>query len=189
MDLRLPIVATIAVLASSAAGCATVISGTRSDVTIVTNPANAHVVIQDRKGREVASTETPTVVKLKRASAVVLPARYTATVEAPGYQPQKVDIGYCMNPWAFGNIVLGGLIGLVVDDASGAMWKPTHETYAVNLKPQMYSQAPPQALRQPPAQVALDPVMQAAYFPSGPIGRNSPPRSDGGTASASDAGL
>jgi hypothetical protein len=186
MHCKLPIAVALVLLASSAAGCATIISGTRSDVTIVTNPANAHVVIQDRKGREVASTETPTVVKLKRASAVVLPARYTATVDAPGYQPQKVDIGYCMNPWALGNIVLGGFVGLIVDDASGAMWKPKQETYAVNLQPQMYPQTSPQTLRHPPAQVAFDPVLQAGYYPSGPAGRNSPPRPVSGSASASD---
>ena len=115
-----------------AIGCGTITGGRHSDVTIITNPAGAQVVIRDRKGNEVKTVSTPAVVNLTR-SYYLLPARYTATVEAPGCEPKKVDIAYTINPWLWGNIVLGGPIGLVVDGATGAMWKPKQETIALSL--------------------------------------------------------
>jgi hypothetical protein len=114
-------------------GCASIVSGRHSDVTINSYPPNAHVVIQDRKGKEVASLDTPGQVNLVRG--MFWPAKYTAVVEAPGFQPQKVDVKYTVNPWVYGNIVLGGIPGLIVDDATGAMWMPKQDTVSVNLKP------------------------------------------------------
>ncbi len=114
-------------------GCASIVSGRHSDVTINSYPPNAHVVIQDRKGKEVASLDTPGQVNLTRG--MFWPARYTAVVEAPGFQPQKVDVKYKVNPWTYGNIVLGGIPGLLVDDMMGAMWTPKQDTVSVNLKP------------------------------------------------------
>ncbi|HEY2827091.1 MAG TPA: hypothetical protein VGJ04_05770 [Pirellulales bacterium] len=118
-----------------ALGCATVASGLRSKVTFNTNPPDAHVVIHDSNGQEVASVQTPAQVKLDRSVSMTKAAHYTATIEAPGYQPQQVDINYTLNPWTFGNILLGGIPGLIADDASGAIWKPEQDKISVNLNP------------------------------------------------------
>ncbi len=119
--------------AMPAVGCISIVSGRHSDVTINSYPPNAHVVIQDRKGKEVASIDTPGQVNLSRG--MYWPAKYTAVIESPGFQPQKVDVKYTVNPWVYGNIVLGGLPGLIVDDATGAMWTPKQDIVSVNLKP------------------------------------------------------
>jgi hypothetical protein len=133
-DLRLCIVITLGFLLP-ALGCASIIDGMHSNVTVESFPPAAHVVVKDRNGKEVASESTPAVIKLKRGSDIVLPAKYTATIEAPGYEPRKVDLKYKINPWAFGNIIFGGIPGLIVDDATGALWTPDQTNVAVALQP------------------------------------------------------
>jgi hypothetical protein len=109
---------------SLCSGCASVISGRHADVAIDSYPSNAHVVVHDNDGRAVASFETPGVVSLKRNRRYFLPARYTATIEAPGYQPAQVPIRSTVNPWVLGNVIIGGVPGLIVDNATGAVWRP-----------------------------------------------------------------
>lgn len=106
-------------------GCASIISGRHADVAIDSYPTNAHVTVHDSCGRAVASLNTPGVVSLKRNRRYFLPARYTAIIEAPGYQPEQVPISSTVNPWVLGNIVIGGIPGLIVDNATGAAWRPS----------------------------------------------------------------
>jgi len=116
-------------------GCASIISGRNADVAIDSYPSNAHVVIHDNDGRQVASLNTPGVVSLKRNRHYFLPARYTAVIEAPGYAPAEVPIRSTVNPWIIGNIVIGGIPGLVVDNATGAAWQPSHSEIHRQLAP------------------------------------------------------
>ena len=99
-------------------------SGRHAEVTINSNPANAHVVVRDKRGQQVAALNTPAKVTLKRKDRLIFPARYTATIEAPGYQTAQVPIHSTVNPWLLGNIVFGGIPGLVVDNVTGAASKP-----------------------------------------------------------------
>ena len=116
-------------------GCASIISGRHADVAIDSFPSNAHVVVRDYDGRAVASLTTPGVVSLKRNRRFFLPARYTATIEVPGYVPAEVPIRSTVNPWVLGNIVIGGVPGLIVDDATGAVWQPRHSQIHRQLAP------------------------------------------------------
>jgi hypothetical protein len=48
---------------------------------------------------------------------------YTLRLELPGYQTTEIELTPRMSGWYWGNLVLGGLIGmLAVDPATGAMW-------------------------------------------------------------------
>ncbi|MCI0333481.1 MAG: hypothetical protein L0228_09685 [Planctomycetes bacterium] len=114
----------IAAAIISLSGCASIISGRHAEVAIDSYPSNAHVAIHDRRGRQVASFNTPGVATLKRQGRFFVPAFYTATISAPGCQSAQVPIGSTLNPWILGNIVIGGIPGLVVDSATGAAWKP-----------------------------------------------------------------
>ena len=144
-------------------GCASIISGRSADVAIDSYPSNAHVIIHDNDGRQVASLNTLGVVSLKRNRRYFLPARYTATVEAPGFAPAEVPIRYTVNPWIIGNVVVGGIPGLIVDNATGAAWTPKQSAIHSQLAPlggpdqgMMYSanQPAPQGSTQPPQYVA-----------------------------------
>jgi hypothetical protein len=110
-------------LSSLNLGCASVISGREADIAIKTNPPRAHVMIQNEKGETVANAMTPTKVSLKRSNGIFKKApRYSAVIQKQGYQTAKVKIDPKLNPWVFGNVVLGGVIGLAADSATGAIW-------------------------------------------------------------------
>jgi hypothetical protein len=141
--LRLHATFTAAAVVILSSGCASIISGRQANVAIDSYPSNAHVVIHDKTGHEVASVNTPGVVSLKRNSKWFLPARYTATIEAPGYQTAEVPIRSTINPWILGNVVVGGIPGLVVDDATGACWKPDRDAIHQQLVPAAYAQQLP----------------------------------------------
>lgn len=123
-------------------GCASVMSGRTADVTVKTNVPNARVVVRDKCGQEVASAPAPASFSLNRKEKFLRPARYIATIEAPGYQTVDVPIQQTVNPWIMGNVVFGGLIGLAVDNATGAAWRPTHPNIYQELQP-IYPTRPP----------------------------------------------
>ena len=127
--------AVAAVTLLSLAGCASIMSGRHADVAINSNVPNAHVTVRDKRGQEVASLRTPANVALKRKDRFIFPARYTATIEAPGYQPAEVPIRSTVNPWILGNVVFGGIPGLIVDNATGAAWKPKRSQIYQELTP------------------------------------------------------
>jgi hypothetical protein len=133
-------------------GCASIVSGRHANVAIDTYPTTAHVTIHDKTGREVASVNTPAVVSLDRNSKWFMPAQYTATIEASGYQTTQVPIRSTINPWIIGNVVVGGIPGLIVDDATGACWKPQQDAIRQQLVPSAYAQRP---LLVPDSQAAI----------------------------------
>jgi len=139
---RRAIVVAAALLSS---GCASVISGRTATVRIDSRPSDADVVIRDKLGNEVLATHTPATVELRRKQGWVWPARYTATIEKPGYQPQTVPIRSTLNPWVLGNVIVGGPLGLVVDTATGAGWKPKVASIQPDLEPIYTAQQPPAA--------------------------------------------
>jgi hypothetical protein len=119
----------------SLTGCASIVSGRHAELSIYTNAPNAQVVVRDKRGQEVASVHTPGRVALKRKDRFIFPTRYTATITAPGYQTAQVPIRSTINPWVLGNIVFGGIPGLVIDNATGAAWRPRDSEIFTELMP------------------------------------------------------
>ena len=126
--------AAAAILVVASAGCASVVSGRSADVTINSYPQKAYVVVHDSEGQQVASAVTPAVVPLKRARSWFHPAKYTATISKPGFQTAQVPINSKVNPWVAGNLAVG-LLGIGVDAATGAAWKPNPGEIATTLTP------------------------------------------------------
>ncbi len=104
--------------------CATIVSKSSYPVSITSNPRGAELSITDKKGKEIFKGVTPATVKLKAGAGYFSRAEYQVKLSAPGYQENIVPITFKLNGWYFGNILIGGLIGmLIVDPASGAMWR------------------------------------------------------------------
>jgi hypothetical protein len=40
-------------------------------------------------------------------------------LELAGYQPSETKLEKSLNPWVFGNILVGGLVGVVIDVVTG----------------------------------------------------------------------
>jgi hypothetical protein len=53
-----------------------------------------------------------------------------------GYEEKTVPIHSTLNGWYFGNILIGGVIGLlIIDPATGAMWKIKNDFVDEKLSP------------------------------------------------------
>jgi len=86
------------------------------------------ISITDKKGTEVYLGATPATVKLKAGAGFFAKAEYQVKFSSPGYDDKIVPVLFKVDGWYFGNILFGGLIGmLIVDPATGAMWKIEQE--------------------------------------------------------------
>jgi hypothetical protein len=56
-------------------------------------------------------------------------------IELAGYQPLTVSVDKVFNGWFVGNIVFGGLIGMIVDIATGNVTKYSEKPVHVKLVP------------------------------------------------------
>lgn len=120
------IVLTVAAsMAFGLGGCATVMNGTKVDYTTQTNPEGASVAFTD--GRECT---TPCTFEFKRKEDM------RADITKPGYKPTYVLIQSKLGGSAFGNILLGGGIGAVVDGTNGASNRLYPRPLIVKLAPE-----------------------------------------------------
>ena len=104
--------------------CATIVSKSSYPVSIDTNPTGAQVSITDKKGKEIFKGTSPATVKLKAGAGYFSRAEYQVRLSSPGFDEKIVPVTFKLNGWYLGNILIGGLIGmLIVDPASGAMWR------------------------------------------------------------------
>ena len=55
-------------------------------------------------------------------------------IELDGYQPYETNLTRSTSGWVWGNIVFGGLIGLVVDASAGGMYKLTPDQIDSELR-------------------------------------------------------
>ena len=113
--------------------CASIISGTRADI-ILNGSIDEPVDIQtDHKyyTRQVL----PTTVQVKRGKKVS-----RIEMSSSNYEYEDVWVTKKTNPWFAGNILLGGLPGMIVDLSTGSAWKPAEESFYVNATKKINSQ-------------------------------------------------
>ncbi len=120
----------------SLTGCASIVGKNLYPVTINSNPDDATIVIKDEKGKQVYRGKTPTTVTLSSGEAYFHAKKYTVTFSRSGYEDQTTEIKAGLSGWYFGNILFGGLIGLlIVDPLTGNMWTlPTETTITLSQK-------------------------------------------------------
>ena len=104
------------------AGCASIVSKSEYPVAITSNPTGADFVVKRANGLPIASGVTPATITLGASDGYFKPAKYTVEFRRKGVA-QSVPLTAKIDGWYFGNILLGGIIGLlIVDPATGAMW-------------------------------------------------------------------
>ena len=137
------IFAAVAAVALSS-GCATITRGTTEVLVVETQPPGADVRINPAG----MNCKTPCSVELKRKR------NYTLQIEREGYEPVTVnvlsEISGAGAAGMAGNVVLGGLIGVAVDAASGATKKLTPNPVTLTLVP-VAAAAPVPAVAPAPA--------------------------------------
>jgi len=105
-------------------GCATIVSHTQWPVNITSTPDQATVVITERDEGKIFEGKTPTIVTLKSGGGYFRSKEYTVNVSKEGFGTKTIVLKGDLNPWYLGNVIFGGLIGiLIVDPLTGAMWK------------------------------------------------------------------
>lgn len=124
---RCIVAAGIAGISFLAGGCASIVHSGNRSISINTDPPGATASIRKTDGTAmndiVVAQKTPCTVSLDPKRSYFRGQSYTLRLELPGYQTTEVALTPKMSGWYWGNLLLGGLIGmLAVDPATGAMW-------------------------------------------------------------------
>lgn len=114
-----------AMMALTLGGCATVMNGTKVDYSSETKPGGALVRFTDG-----SQCTTPCKLEFKRKN------DQRADITLPGYKPTYVLIQSKLGGSAFGNILLGGGIGAVVDGTNGSSNRLYPRPLIVQLAPE-----------------------------------------------------
>ncbi len=111
-------------LALHLSACASIVTGSHQEVTFNSNPDEATVTVN---GRTIGKTPITTSLKKESGQALVF--------EREGYTPLTMQLETHLNPWFWGNIIFGGLIGSTTDGLSGAVYEYSPNQYMVTLQP------------------------------------------------------
>jgi hypothetical protein len=106
-------------------GCATIMHGTSQNIGFSSNPTGAKVTVD---GASVGVT--PMFAKLSRKD------EHIVKLELEGYEPAELTLTKGTSGWVWGNIVIGGLIGLAVDAISGGLYDLNPEQLNAELRKQ-----------------------------------------------------
>ncbi len=114
-------VASVAVLALS--GCASIFNGKTQQVTLSSVPDGAMAVVTNGAGDKVHTGTTPVTLTLNRGAGYFKSESYTIVLTKAGFAPKELKLTSTVSGWFIGNILFGGLIGmLAVDPVTGAMY-------------------------------------------------------------------
>ncbi len=114
----------VAVLLIFLTGCASIVGQSVFPVTINSNPSEAKITVTDEHGIQMFNGTTPTTVVLTAGESYFHAKSYTIKFSKFGFGDQITVVKADIDGWYFGNILFGGLIGLlIVDPITGKMWK------------------------------------------------------------------
>jgi hypothetical protein len=119
--LRHVLVAVVAVLA----GCASIFSGKTQNASFQSTPSGATVSLG---GVPIGATPISTMIQRKNDQ--------TLAVSKEGYKTFSTQMSTKIEPWFWGNILFGGIIGSVTDAVTGAMYEYAPDQYLVTLEPE-----------------------------------------------------
>jgi hypothetical protein len=112
--------------------CGLIVNGKFQKVNFYSSPIGAEVIVDGtNRGK------SPILVDLARSSS------HNVQIKLEGFQPFDLVLERKVSGWVWGNILFGGIIGLIVDASTGGMYKLTPEQVEASLKasPRAVSQA------------------------------------------------
>jgi hypothetical protein len=117
---------TVSIIGGST-GCSSIVHGGKRTLNVNSTPAGATVTVVKNGTTEIVQTgTTPITLSLDPRGGYFKGQGYTLKFELAGYKTTEVQIRPELSGWYFGNIVFGGLIGMiVVDPLTGSMWNLT----------------------------------------------------------------
>ena len=114
-------------LALAVTGCATVINGTTQRVRFDSTPSGATAQIGATGKTATQTVTTPGQLTLSRDSS------YEVAFEKPGYIPAHARVDQATSDAVWVNILIGGIIGIIVDYSDGAAYDLVPETVSTTL--------------------------------------------------------
>jgi hypothetical protein len=104
-------------------GCASIVHSGNRTIKIATEPAGAKATISRDDDMPVFANTTPCIVSLDPKRGYFKGQAYRLKLELAGYRTVELELKPTLSGWYWGNIVFGGLIGMViVDPITGSMW-------------------------------------------------------------------
>ena len=152
-------VTTVVALALTTANCATVTRGTTNQVQFVSEPPEA--AVQTSLGH---TCSTPCTIESSRKT------EFVAVFEKPGYRRESVPVqtrvaGSGAAGFA-GNVIIGGIVGMAADAATGATLEHYPNPVSVTLQAVgRPGRAPTRARRLPATSLLLDQHLGKVGFP------------------------
>lgn len=117
----------LALAVATLPGCATIATGNSQTIAVRTEPENADCQFTRDNILIARVNPTPGVMHVGKAAGAL-----SVLCRREGYQDTVGTVGSEFQPATFGNIILGGVIGVVVDAASGALSKyPASVTFTL----------------------------------------------------------
>lgn len=107
----------LAVLSLALSGCATVVSGTDQNLTVITEKdvEGAHCDLTDKKGGTWHLPNTPGTLTVRKGDGPM-----TIVCKKDGYKSEVLVVEESFCGATLGNVILGGAVGIFIDIASGA---------------------------------------------------------------------
>src|ERR1017187_5995097 len=158
----------------SCTGCASIVSGTKQKISIDSNPPGATVVVDNAVATDCVTKQpavTPAKVVFRRSKP------HTVVLSLPGYDDVSVMLHQGSEPWVWGNLGFGGIIGILIDmgDCAAFRLKPRHVDLTLDpVAPPPSATAPNTP---PPADTGVAP-------PPSATATNTPPPADTGAVPA-----
>src|SRR4029077_20474981 len=109
-------------------GSATIVHSGPRMISVASTPAGARVSVYDRDNKLVETNTTPFLASLPTKYRYFQGQTCRLVFEMSGHATSEVRLESFLSGWYLGNIVFGGLIGmLIVDRVTGAMYNLTPE--------------------------------------------------------------
>lgn len=97
-------------------GCATIVTGRSQGLTVKTDPPGANCDLT-RKGKSVGVVNpTPGTAQLGKSASAL-----DVSCKKSGYLDTSAKLSSSLQGWTLGNVIFGGIVGIVVDAGTGAM--------------------------------------------------------------------
>lgn len=116
----------VAAIVTTQTGCASIVSHRSQDFKVHSTPSGADVYIDGAK-----MGQTPVITSLRRKE------RHEVRIVKKGYLDETRSTKRGFNWWFTGNIIFGGIIGIIVDFCTGAVYtiQPEDMNVALTEKP------------------------------------------------------
>lgn len=110
----------------SLSGCASIVAGGGvTHMNVATNPTGAKVTVKGIGNGEKVEKTAPFTVDLSKNS------DYEFQIELQGYKSDTIFVRRTISGWFWGNLFIGGPIGMAIDYSSNSMWD--HATNHLNI--------------------------------------------------------